>query len=262
MRMLGEVQDYLLSNAGILISAVSGVFALFHDKWRGRLWKSLPFIGVIGGVLWALAGAQHDAKQHRDDMEAVITRVNAWITQQSQAIQGDIDLLRKQIVDQGTLTSVAQAATPDQVGEIVKANRDAGILVSAQTQQARQALTIRVFNHFTKDVNFDLVKPRLEQLGATVKVLPPKVNAPTNSVWWGPGSNLDEAKAAALIAASAGVQIRQICHSVKPHPDVSNLIQIGGSVQVEREKKMTVMSAEEIQNLSAPRCLPGSEAEQ
>ena len=147
-----------------------------------------------------------------------------------------------------------QSVSLQEASNILEAGSLAKNKVVGQFLQRRHALTIRVFDHFTKDVNFDIVKPRLEELADKVKVLPPLVESPMNSVWWGPGSSLEEAKAAALIAVSAGVQIRQICHSQKPHPHVTDLIQIGGSTYA---KDMPVLSVEEMQNLNQPRCENG-----
>jgi hypothetical protein len=234
------VGTWLLSYQGILVSAVSAVFGLYSERLKDRRWKWLAVAGIVAGMFLALASAKQDADQHQQNMANVIDKVNAFDELQTQKIIDDLSLLRSQLPGFGVLPSVAQTASPDQVGEILKAGNALGTFANLETPAAQQALTIRVFNHFTKDVNFKLVEPRLQQLSDHVTVLAPLIETPTNSVWWGPGSSLEVAKAAALIAMSAGVQIKQICPSEKPHPDVSDLIQIGGAAEAQSMPVLTV----------------------
>ncbi len=268
MNWLHGLGDSLLSYAGILMSAVAGLFGLLRDRlgsrFEGKVWQSLTMVGVFGGMLWALLAAQHDSKEHRQEMEATINRVDQWVqtqvTEGTKSVLTDLDLLRKQMQDQGVLPSVAQTVSLDQASDILRAGRSAVARIGSLPAPERQALTIHYFDHFTKDVNFEKVKPLLDQLANHVESYKPQVEAPTNSVWWGPGSSLDQAKTAALLVTGAGVPVVQICPSTKQHPGIANLIQIGGSASAQRQH-MKPLSTEEIQGLPGPVCAQGAAVE-
>lgn len=243
-----KLMGFLLSNAGIMIGAVSGGFALFRENWKSRFWRALPAVGLVGGMLWALAGAQYDANQHRTEMEGTLKTVQSYVDGQTTAINSHIDAVVRQLEAQGVKPSVAQTASIDQIQNILTAQNTAQSMVNAP-QPNRNSLKIWVFNHFTNDVNFSVVKPRLEQLAADVEVRGPITDVPTNSVWWGPGATLNDARTAALIATSAGVQIRQVCSA--QHVQQSGLIQIGGAAAAQR---LPVLTSAELEALSQPVC--------
>jgi hypothetical protein len=276
MKWLQELGDMLLGYAGILMAAIAGVFELIRDRFgsrfTGKAWQSLSMVGVFGGMLWALLATQHDAKEHRQEMESTITSVNDWVSKQvtegtttvvkhTDVIEAKLDVLINGLHDQGVLPSIAQTVSLDQAGNILKAGQAARSRIGSEPASNRQGLTIHYFDHFTKDVNFEKVKPLLNQLAAQVEPYTPLVEAPTNSVWWGPGSGIEQAKTVALVVTGAGVPVVQICPSKKPHPNIANLIQIGGSARAQREG-MKPMTAEEIQGLTAPRCAEGPAPEQ
>ena len=108
MNAMREVWNWLLSYAGIVMSAVSAFFGLFRDRWQSRIWKSLPAVGIVVGVLWALAAAQHDARDHETQMEGTIKRVNDWVSQQTKPIKDDLDELKTRMGILGVKATVAQ----------------------------------------------------------------------------------------------------------------------------------------------------------
>lgn len=249
MSALSQTGSFLLHNAGILISALSAIFAMAHDRWQIRWWRTLSITGIVGGMVWALVGAQADANQQRRDMEDTIKRVDDWVSQESKSVKDSVELLRTDMRNLGVLPEKVQAATTSQITTIVNAAAKANSLVAAQDPSRRAQLKIWVFNHFKQDVNFAVVQQRLQALASDVEVEQKKIDEPTNSVWYGQGVRLEEAKAAALIATSAGVAIRQICPAQKV--PIPTLIQIGGSRLV---RDQPALSASDIGAWTPDRC--------
>jgi hypothetical protein len=244
--------SWLLGNGGILMSGISGIFSVFSNNKKGKLWEILPILGVIVGMVWALASAGFADRQQRDKMERAITRVDDYVTAQSAKSVNLIDINTRIAMQQyfGTLPSVARAASSEHVLEIVKAATSANDIIRNLPQTRRDQLTIRVFNHVQREVDYTVVKTRLQQMAASIVLLPPKQNeTPTNSVWWSDGASLEEAKAAALIVTSAGLQIRQICPAQIVR--TKDLIQIGGSIGIEN---LPVLSIPQLQGLTSPVC--------
>jgi hypothetical protein len=269
MKWLHGLGDMLLGYAGILMSSLAGVFGLLRDrfgsKFQGKVWQSLTMVGVFGGMLWALMAAQHDAREHRDEMESTLKKVNEFVTTQvaegTHTVMVRLDSLEKRMLDQGVRPAVAKSVSLEQASDILKAGTAAQAQINSQPASSRKSLTIHYYDHFTKDVDFEKVKPLLDRLADQVEAFTPKVEAPTNSVWWGPGSSLDQAKIVALLVTGAGVQVMQICRSTKPHAGVDNLIQIGGSGMALRQH-MKPLTTAEIQALTAPVCVQGGAVEQ
>ena len=258
MKFFSVLGKWLLSNGGIMIAAISGIFSVFADHKSGRKWTIVVVAGVIGGMIWSLASAHYSDEQQKIAMEDTINRVDKYVETQSTATVSQVDTNTRAALNDlmhqylGVRVDVAQRATPEQANAIVSAGSDANNLVQRIPPERRNALTIWVFPHAQEQVDYGVVKTRLQQLAAHVETPPNKQKAAlTNSVWYGVGNtvSLDEAKAAALTAASAGLQIRQICHSTTvPLP---NLIQIGGSV---RAQSMPVLTTAQIQGLNKDIC--------
>jgi hypothetical protein len=253
VRILQTLWQWIVPNEGILVSAVSAIFGLYSDGWKDRRWKWLAIAGIVLGMFLAFAKSRNDNQDALKRMGDVIDRVDKNVQTRLQPLAESIAQVKQAVIDRGPSISTVRNLTLDQAGTILKAGHLADDLVKMQPAQNKSGLTIWYYPHFEKDVNFDVVKPRLEQLAQTVVQSPPhQYNSPTNSVWWGPGSSLEEAKAAALIAASAGVPIRQICAADRRiKRSVTNLIQIGGAPAAE---KMPILTPEQIQNLTGPRC--------
>jgi hypothetical protein len=255
MPALKTVWFWLLSNGGILMGGISGLFSVFSGDMKGRLWKVLPVVGVVLGMIWALASANFADQQQRQQMEGAIIRVDDYVQKQSVETVSQVDINMRTAFNElmqqylGVLPKVAQSASPQQALEIVNAGTKASTLVRALPQERRDALTIWVFPHVQQEVDFKVVMARLQQLAAKVEVHPVKVESETNSVWWSDGSSLDEAKVAALTVVSAGLQIKQICPSSAV--PMKNLIQIGGSVGAQR---LPILSPSQIEMLASPVC--------
>jgi hypothetical protein len=248
-----------MSNGGILMSGISGLFSFFSANKTGRLWKVLPIVGVIGGMFWALASASYAGQEQKKEMEDTINRVNKYIETQAAGTNAEIHSSRDEIISLlqsslGIKRQVAESKNPEQLQALVTAGTSANTIIQNVSPERRQALTIWVFPHVQQEVDFNVVKSRLQQLAANVTPHSTKQEqSQTNSIWWSDGVSLDEAKAAALIATSAGLQIQQICPSKTVQ--MKNLIQIGGSVKAE---KMPVLSSQQIQGLQSPVCLKDS----
>ena len=254
MSILHSSWQWVVSNEGILVSAVSAVFGLYSDGWKDRRWKWLAIAGIVLGMFLAFAKSWSDDQDALNRMQVVINRVDANVQMRLQPVITLLGQVQQQMLHYGARPDTVQNVTLDQASSILTAGKLADDLVQKQSDQNKSGLTIWYYPHFAKDVNFDVVKPRLEQLAQNVLASPPhQNNSPTNSVWWGPGSSLEEAKAAALIATSAGVPIRQVCTAdpkIK-RSGIANLIQIGGATAAE---KMPVLTPEQIKNLSGPKC--------
>lgn len=250
MGALKTLSSWLLSNGGPLMGGISGIFSVFSADKKGTLWRVLPILGVVIGMFWALASANFADRQQREQMEGTINRVDAYIKATSAETVSQMRTTFIEVMQRfGVLPDVAQNATPQQALDFVNAGTMASALIRALPPERRNALTIRVFPHAQKEVDYQVVKARLQQLARTVEERGPIVDIPTNSVWWGDGSNLDEAKAAALTVVSAGLQIRQICESSKV-PE-KNLIQIGGSIPAQH---LPILSPSQIDALPGHVC--------
>jgi len=246
--------QWVVSNEGILVSAVAAIFGLYSDGWKDRRWKWIAIAGIVFGVFLAFAKDKSDNRETLNNMQIVINRVDQNVEMRLQPLAASLAQVQQQLINLGTLSTTVQNVTLDQASSILTAGNLANDLVQKQPAQAKSELTIWYYPHFKLDVNFDVVKPRLQQLAQNVvEHTPQQEDSPTNSVWWGPGSSLAEAKAAALIALSAGVPIRQVCPAdpnIK-RPGITNLIQIGGATAAE---KMPVLTPEQIQNLTSSTC--------
>jgi hypothetical protein len=255
MPALKILWSWLLSNGGILMGGISGLFSVFIGDKKGRFWKVLTLLGVVVGLIWALASANFADQEQQRKINDAILRVDAYVQQRSQETVTAVDSNTRAALEEfmqkilGVLPQVAQAATPQQTLEIVNAGAKASVLTKNWPQERRAALTIWVFPHVQEEVNFEVVLARLQQLALHVEVHGAKVKSDANSVWWGEGSNLDEAKAVALIAVSAGLQIKQICPST--NVPLRNLIQLGGSVAAQH---LPPLPPAQIETLTRPVC--------
>jgi hypothetical protein len=244
---------WLLSNGGILTGAIAGLFGIFADHKTGRKWTLLAIGGVLGGMVWALVSSDYAARQQSNEMKAAIQEVDDYVKSQGQVTVSLISADFKTTLEEdlGVRSDVAAKATPQEALALDGAALEAENAITAIPEEQRQTLTIWVFPHAQQQVDFAVVKKRLQQLGANVQPNPPRQGvALTNSVWYGPGATLNEAKAAALIAVSAGLQIRQVCPATAVKQ--SNLLQIGGS---KAAAALPVLSPAAIRDLQKPVCV-------
>jgi hypothetical protein len=250
---------WLLSNGGIIATAVGGVFVKLSEGKTSRLWKTLPFVGVVVGFVWALMSANFQDAKQRSDMEAAINRVDTYVSEQTkegvaQDKKNFCDVIeRVEINVLGVKPEVAKKFTCEEAASDVSASNAASASAQGISPDRRQLLTVWLFPHVRQDVNFALVRSRLFQIASKVEEHPVKqMEYQTNSVWYGGGATLPEAKAAALIVASAGIGVHQICN--KTSVQVANLIQIGGSGAAARNPNLPALSAKQIQDLEKPLC--------
>jgi hypothetical protein len=256
MEPLTVVGVWLLSYGGILMGGISGIFSKVSEHKEGKLWKTLPIAGVIFGMFWALGSAYFADGEQRKKTNDEIAQIDAFMKQQADATNSKIDNLSLELFQRGALPSTVHSATPQQQQEYVSSGALADKLAGSIPAERRQLLTIWLFPHIKEDVDFQVVKSHLQQIAGKVEEPPLKQNiSPTNSVWFSGGAKFEEAKAAALTVASAGIQIRQICD--KSRIQITDLIQVGGSVAAE---KMPALSSSQIQSLQAPICSTGTPA--
>ncbi|HEY0795878.1 MAG TPA: hypothetical protein VGD64_08865 [Acidisarcina sp.] len=255
MQLLKFAWKFLLDNGGIIMSTVSGLFAYFQNRFKGKLAKVLPIVGVFAGLIWSLLLANNSQQEQRDKLEQTLTRVDNYIQQQGKTVVQQVDVNTRAVLNdfitqiQGAKPSVVQQASLPQVEGLIKAGQLASISAKAIQPDRRQRLTIWVFPHVQQEVDYAVVKARLETIAAQVVPhdLKQKI-APTNSVWFGGGATLEEAKAVALTASGAGLEIRQICPAQLTVP---NLLQLGGSTHA---VNLPVLSPSQINLLAAPTC--------
>jgi len=238
------------------MSGISGIFSFFSEGKKGRVWKVLPIAGVVLGMFWALASAsfqqrEQDQKQEQKTAKA-IQDIDDYVKGQTDRGVNETEVKMRLVMQQffGALPSVAQDASARQVSATFTAATSANTIIQSLPADRRAALTIRVYDHVTKDLDYNVVRSRLLQLADKVELMTPKEQqTPVNSIWYGEGVTLEEAKAAALIVTSAGTQIRQICppRLVK----IPNLIQIGGSTAAAHADALPISK---IQALSQPVC--------
>jgi hypothetical protein len=255
MPALKIVWSWLLSNGGILMSGISGIFSVFIGDKKGRFWKVLTLLGVVLGLIWALASANFADREQQKKMNDAIVRVDTYVQQRSQETVSAVDLNMRAALEEemqkhfGVLQQTAQGATLQRTLDIVNAATKASVLTRNWPEKRRAALTIWLFPHVQQEIDYEAFKARLQRLALHVQVRGQKVNSEANSVWWSEGSNLDEAKAVALTAVSAGLQIKQICHNT--NVPLRNLIQIGGSVAAQH---LPPLLPSQIETLTGPVC--------
>src|SRR5689334_3760989 len=92
MTALKVVWDWLLSNGGILMASISGIFSAFSEGKTGRLWKTLPIVGVAVGLIWGLASANFADRQQQEKMEGAINRVDTYVQQQALVTVNQVDV--------------------------------------------------------------------------------------------------------------------------------------------------------------------------
>lgn len=241
--------DWVVSHQGAVVGGVSAAFGLFFEGAKDKRWRWLAVVGILAGVSLALSKDKQDESDRLQDIQTVVARVDANVQTRLQPVEQ----ILQRIEDQGVTTAAAQGVTVKQAAQILASGEQADAMTAEVSPQRRQELKICYFDHFLRDVNFEVVKPRLQKLAANVVPCKARLpeDFPSNSVWWGPGANLGEAKVAALLAMSAGVAISQICPATTVR--TTNLIQIGGSVQAKNLKPLTVA---EVQGISEPICVP------
>jgi hypothetical protein len=247
-----EAWHWLLANGGILTSLIAGLFGVFTAHKSGRWWTLMAVAGVFGGMAWALLSSNYADEQQKRQLAGVVQQVDSYVHDEGQEMVSQI----AQLVGAGS--KVAAGATPQEALALGTAAIEANKLVANVTPERRNALTIWVFPHAQSEVNYTVVRSRLQQLAINVQT-PPRTyeqSALTNSVWYGGGATLDEAKDAALIVTSAGLQIRQVCPATLT---VKNLIQVGGSTKA---SGLPVLSPAAIQGMQSPVCADASEGRQ
>jgi hypothetical protein len=131
---------------------------------------------VLLGMLWALASANFADRQQREQMEGAINRVDTYVQKQSLETVSQVDANTRAALqefmqkDLGVLPNVAEGASPQRTLEIVDAGTKASVLIRAVPQQRRDALTIWVFTHVQKEVDFKVVRARLQIHYSTRKI--------------------------------------------------------------------------------------------
>src|ERR1700674_148744 len=130
MSALRQLWEWLLSNGGILMGGISGLFSAFSENKKRKAWKVLPIIGIVIGMIWAFASANYANEQEHQRMKDTIDRVDAYVKGQSVVTVTQVDANTRSALNDlmeklGVLKKVAQKATPQQALEIV----NAGLLV-------------------------------------------------------------------------------------------------------------------------------------
>jgi hypothetical protein len=252
-----SIWHWILGNGGILTGVISGLFGVCTAHKTGRIWTLLAVGGVLGGMAWALLSSNYTDEQQKKQLTDEVNEIDAFVRGQSNEAVGQITAnLKVEFAEYlGVRADLAQQTSPQMALALGAAGVEANELVAAVPADRRSLLTIRVFPHAQSQVNFTVVRARLGEMAANVQSDQTiEKSALTNSVWYSGGAQLSEAKAAALIATSAGLNIRQIC-TAKKVVNVPNLIQIGGSGPAEKLQVLTPIS---IQNMQQPVCVPGS----
>lgn len=246
------VSEWLLKYGGILTGAIAALFGLYSAHKTGRRWTYITVVGILGGMMWAILSSNRADKEETDQMNNSIQQIDEYVRGQSNGLYGKIAELL------GVSSDRVASVTPQQVAALGTAGVDANKLLASVTQERHDVLTIWVFPHAQSQVNFAVVRQSLGRLASTVSSPPNQEQvALTNSVWYGGGATLDEAKAAALIVTSAGLQIRQICPATKLK--VKNLIQVGGS---KIAQSLPILAADAIQSTQLPICTANSPSSQ
>ena len=105
----------------------------------------------------------------------------------------------------------------------------------------RASVTLRYFpKDFERDLNEDVVLPRMKKLGFRMEVGHPRLSSvPTNSIWFGSSVDVDDVRAAAYVLIAAGLKIK----AIRPFRDASGpkhgVIEIGADTKVVSDAPLT-----------------------
>jgi hypothetical protein len=248
MPIMNAVWHWFVNESGIFVGVVSALFGLFSEQWKNPRWKWLAIAGIAVGMLLALAKDRQDDRDQLGKIQSMVKEIDSNVQIRLQPLEVQIS---QALGQQGRKPDQIQSTSLQDAADMLSANSYLDDFLRTETPERRQELTICVFDHFKTDVNFTVVQARLLKLAANVKSCKAKVDWETNSVWYSSPGDLPAAKAAALLAISAGVHIRQICQATIVK--TPNLIQIGALADADINK-MPILTALDVENLTEPIC--------
>jgi hypothetical protein len=228
-----------------LVGLCSGVISLYTDPRdkKHRIWQ-LVLLGLLilsaGCTIFFGYQKEQESRTNEEESKATIRQLNNELSQ----VKKKLDDLPKQIlVLLGLGWSQENLRNPNQ-SDISQSLQASQLLqtVSGNTSQ-RKAITVQ---YFPKDVDPNIVKTRLENLGFTLVTGSPRSNLPTNSIWFGSEVDLNSVKAVAYTLIGAGVPLKAI-RQFNDDNGRERFIQVGGDPDCLDRPALT---AEQIKNMA------------
>jgi phenylpyruvate tautomerase PptA (4-oxalocrotonate tautomerase family) len=209
---------------------------------------------IVGALVFAVV-AVDSAERTLTDLHAKQAKLASDITAaEAQLVQKKAELASLSQVTAASL-GYKQAVPPTTTTliESVKANNLVQTQAGADTN-SRRAITVTIYSKLLdREVNQNVVLPKLRNLGFTVRIAPGRgaiAYVPTNAVWFGSAVRIEDVKLLALSLISAGVKIRVI----KPFADANgakrNAIDIGADAQFARNRPLALEDVANAQSFS------------
>lgn len=92
MKVASLIGDWLLSNGGIVMGAIAGVFSWFAHQHASAFWRRLPLAGVVLGTVWALLSAQYADRAHDEQVAQQIGTIESYVHSQTAEIERVLEL--------------------------------------------------------------------------------------------------------------------------------------------------------------------------
>lgn len=215
-----------------ILAMISGIASLFIDSQDSRFRWSKPFLLTLI-ILTALAtiffGYQNQVESRKKELE------NA---NEIKALREENKTLRQEIRDTpertvrlllfGYTNQSISLATREQVVQSEQANIQLKSAQKTERQEIERRKLVTV-QYFPKNVDPEVIRLTLEQLGFNLQIKQPKVlDIPTNALWFGSNVNLEDVKLVAYTLIRAGVKIKTIKpFRGNPGEPWASLIQVG-----------------------------------
>lgn len=230
-----------------LVGLCSGVISLYTDPRdkKHRIWQ-LVLLGLLilsaGCTIFFGYQKEQESRTKEEESNATIQQLKNELSQ----VKKKLDDLPKQILFVlGLGWSQENLRNPNQ-SQISQSLQASQLLqtVSGNPSQ-RKAITVQYFPK-DKDVDPNIVKTRLENLGFTLATGSSENDLPTNSIWFGSEVDLNSVKAVAYTLIGAGVPLKAI-RQFNDDNGRERFIQVGSDPDCLNRPALT---AEQIKNMA------------
>jgi hypothetical protein len=253
-----------------LLTLIAGVLSLFTDpksekaRWRKPTMLSLL---MLTSLLTIFFGYQN-ARSSQIEKAANVAQIHSLEGKVSELLKKNSELNSEILTLQEGIDS-----TPERTSQIILTaligqgwkrerlrNVDliqidqslaAGQLVEAvAADPQRQSITVQ---YFPKDVDPEIVRVRLQDLGFTLTTPRSDLNEiPTNAIWYGEEVDIESVKAIAYTLIGAGVDIKMI-RQLNNSQGREQVIQVGGDGECLNQPALTLEAIEAAQRFPHQR---------
>lgn len=234
-----QYAKYMISGIGASLA----ILGLFMDRGK-RYFKYVAPVFIILVVILGVFQAEDAKKSDEEAKKAERQRTNVLILVDNISLASartstyltDILLSQPKILKDFGLTEARAGKPLDQIftaelvtGEILEANKYRMELIAAKPPSKRLLTQVWYYN---KEMDNPRLVEALEEVGFTVtnKVATDRqANDPTNAVWHGPETPIEDYKTVIVSLIRAGIDIRRTGPSCKNRQNKIGVIEIGAS---------------------------------